>query len=274
MSGVFILSMLGITCSTKRIVSTPQGYDITKPEKTELGNKLREISGIAWVNENTMLAENDEAGKIFTINLKDKSDVSYPTMVFGPKDDYEDIVNIDTIAYLLISDGEIAEVSNYSKGGDVQGTIVASLGGTKNELESLYYDKDINSLIMLCKSCHHEKNQVRSAYRFDLTTRQLSDTPYFYIDISEIRKLLGDNGAGFYPSAAAIHPLQHRLYIVSSIGRLLVITDTKGKVENVYRLSSSLFPQPEGITFTPDGDMYISNEGKDSKATLLKFTYK
>jgi hypothetical protein len=264
---------MSITCRTKRIVNTPQGYDITKPEKTELGNKLREISGIAWVNENTMLAENDEAGKIFTINLDDKNNLSYPSIVFGPKDDYEDIVIKDTLAYLLISDGEIAEVSNYSKGGDVQGTVVASLGGDKNELESLYYDKDINSLIMLCKSCHHEKNRIRSAYRFDLAARKLSDTPYFNIDIGEIRKILGDDGAEFYPSAAAIHPLQHKLYIVSSTGKLLVITDTMGKVENVFRLSPSLFPQPEGITFAPDGDMYISNEGKDDKATLLKFTY-
>jgi len=38
-------------------------------------------------------------------------------------------------------------------------------------------------------------------------------------------------------------------------------------------LAKKLFPQPEGLTFKTNGDMYISNEGISSKGTLIKFTF-
>ena len=274
-TAIIALLLLILACHTKRVIYTPKGYDITKPEEIELGSKLREISGIAWVDENTMLAENDEAGKVFTINLKDKKDIKYPNFSFGEKNDYEDIVKIDTTIYLLISTGDIVEVPGYEKGGDVQGTIIGSMTGKNNEFESMYYDKDVHSLILLCKSCHKEKDQIRTAFRFDLSSRKFIDTPYYTIDLNVIRQKLDDNRAEFRPSAAAIHPLQNKLYIVSSIGKLLVITDKKGKVEQVIPLSPNKFQQPEGITFAANGDMYISNEaGTEESATLLKFTFK
>ncbi len=275
--GLLVLSLLYFViegCESKRVIYTPKGYDISKPEITELGNKLKEISGIFWINETTMLAQNDESGKIFTIDPSDKKEFNYPTIVFGEKNDYEDIVKVDSSAYLLVSTGQIVEVPGYSNGRDVPGTVVASMEG-KNEFEAMYYDKEVNSIIILCKSCHKEKNQVRTAYRYDLASRQLIDTPYYTIDINVIRKKLDDNSAEFRPSAAAINPLQNKLYIVSSIGKLLVITDKKGNVEQAMPISSILFGQPEGMSFAANGDMYISNEaGTEERATLLKFTYK
>jgi uncharacterized protein YjiK len=260
----------------KKFIYTPQGYNITQPIKTEMGTKLREISGISWVDSNTMLANNDESGKIFTINLNDLKDATYPSNVFGPKADYEDIVKVDSMVYVLISDGQIVAVPGYGRDeGDLTGTVVATLAGKANEFESMYYDKDVHSLVMLCKSCHKEKDQERTAFRFDLVTKTLIDTPYFKIDINAIRLKLNDNRAEFRPSAAAINPIQNKLYIVSSIGKLLVITDKKGKVEHAMPISPTLFPQPEGITFAANGDMYISNEAaEEESATLLKFIYK
>lgn len=79
----------------------------------------------------------------------------------------------------------------------------------------------------------------------------------------------------FKPSAAAIHPIEKRLYIVASVNGLLVITDLQGHVQEAYNLKHRLFLQPEGLAFAPNGDMYISNEGGyDGTANILKFSYK
>jgi len=63
------------------------------------------------------------------------------------------------------------------------------------------------------------------------------------------------------------------LYILSSAGQILVITDLAGKVSQAYRLNPDKFPQAEGIAFAPNGDMYIANEAKYGKAVLLVFKY-
>ena len=61
---------------------------------------------------------------------------------------------------------------------------------------------------------------------------------------------------------------------MTSVGKLLVIADPKGKVEEVFKLDPVMFNQPEGLTFAPNGDLYISNEGGEGIATILKFNYK
>jgi hypothetical protein len=138
----------------------------------------------------------------------------------------------------------------------------------------LYYDAAANALVTICKSCAQEKNKVRSAYKFDLTTMTFVNTPFYTIDIAIIKKLLKDDAAEFFPSAAAIHPVRKNLYILSSKGKLLVITDLKGQIEKIFRIDPRLFPQPEGMTFAANGDLYISNEGAGGTATILKFIYK
>jgi uncharacterized protein YjiK len=52
-----------------------------------------------------------------------------------------------------------------------------------------------------------------------------------------------------------------------------VIADTRGKIIEAYKLSEQQFPQAEGIAFAPNGDMFITNEGKFGAPTLLEFKY-
>jgi len=264
-----------VSGDTTAVATVPGShYNLSAPQGITLGDKLHEISGISYVSGSIIMGENDEQGKIFSIDPTKPENTNYPSVRFGSKDDYEDIVVIDTTAYLLVSDGEIVEVPGFSKSEEVNGTIVAQMGGKHNEFETLYYDKAVNSLIMLCKSCHHEKDQIRTAYRFDLAAKKFSDTSYYTISIGDIASKINESDIKFFPSAAAINPVQNKLYIVSSIGKLLVVTDRQGKVEEAYKLDPALFKQPEGLTFAPNGDMFISNEGGDGKATLLKFVYK
>ncbi|RYY98913.1 MAG: hypothetical protein EOO11_06605, partial [Chitinophagaceae bacterium] len=96
---------------------------------------------------------------------------------------------------------------------------------------------------------------------------------FYTISFKEVNDRLKDGRTEFKPSAAAIHPLERRLYILSSAGHLLVVTDLRGKVQETYRLNPSFYPQAEGIAFATNGDMYISNEAKLGKATLLRIPY-
>lgn len=273
-SGILFLILL-ISCDGKRIRYTPRGYNITKPQTMNLGTRLDEISGICWVNDSIILANNDESGRIFAINIKEPSNSDYTNVKFGEKDDYEDIVKVDSAIYLLIATGKIVRVMNYLDEANIQAQTVAELPGIENEFESLYYDKDINSLIMVCKDCHREKNKIRSAYRYDLSSNKLIDSPYYQIQMDQIRKITDDAEADFRPSAASINPMDKKVYLVSSIGKLMVVINAKtGKVEQAFGISALLFPQPEGITFSDKGDMFISNEiASEQAATLHKFVY-
>ena len=78
----------------------------------------------------------------------------------------------------------------------------------------------------------------------------------------------------FKPSAAAIHPLTGRLFIISAINKVLVVADPNGNPEKIYKINPRLYKQPEGITFTPEGHLLISNESKDiGAANILIFKY-
>jgi uncharacterized protein YjiK len=273
-------TLLKFTYSENSNDNTPPGpgnkaaYNFSKPdEKMELGKHLHEISGMTWIpGKNMIQAENDEKGDIFLVDFKNKTD-NFQKIKFGGKEDYEDIVHADSSDYLLVSSGIIVQVT--IKDSLVSSTVEYDLARKgNNEFETLYLDAADHSLIMLCKQCAHEKDKMRSAFRFDLTTHRFSDDPVYSIDIGVIRQMLNDDKAEFKPSAAAINPITGKLFIVASVGKLLVIADKKGNVEQVFRLDPNLFNQPEGMTFAPNGDLYISNEGGEGIATILKFAYK
>jgi hypothetical protein len=172
---------------------------------------------------------------------------------------------------MLVSTGSVVQVKTTDSSFATQEFI---LNEEKNEFETMYLDADGHSLILLCKQCDHEKDEIRTAYRFNLRTNTFDAEPAYTINIADIRKLLNDDKAEFKPSAAGINPINGKLYIVASVGKLLVIANEKGKVEQVFRLDPDMYNQPEGMTFAPNGDLYISNEGGEGIATILRFSYK
>jgi len=127
---------------------------------------------------------------------------------------------------------------------------------------------------MVCKKCPIDKGKdLRSAYRFDLNKKQFDPSPFYTFSTAEVKNILKDDNAKFDPSAADIHPINKRLYILSSAGNLLVIADTRGKIIEAYNLNPDQFPQAEGIAFAPNGDMFIVNEGKFGAPTLQQFKF-
>jgi uncharacterized protein YjiK len=266
------LPMLIISCKQEGLGS-PQGYDLEKPDHKELGKVLNEISGLTYnPDDNSLLAISDSRQKIFTINFRTQKLSDYAKKFFDQKD-FEDVVKLDSVVYVLISNGTLLEVP--LKVNDSEHTSVHSfwLPG-KNDFETLYYDSAANGLIILCKTCADEKGkEIRTAYRFDLAGKKFDSSAFYTINEEDVKALLKDDDIEFKPSAAAINPKDKRLYILSSAGQLLVIADTKGRVMEAYRLHPDHHPQAEGIAFTPKGTMFISNEGKYGAPMLQIYPY-
>jgi uncharacterized protein YjiK len=254
---------------------SPAGYNIEKPAEVQLGKVLNEISGLSFYPPaKSFLTVADDKEKVIEIRLKDGKLRDVSGKVLEKKGDPEDLVYLDSIVYVLLSRG-VLQIFPYGAQdtSDVQNVSLA-LGG-ENDFETAYYDSSANGVIIMCKNCEHERGQnLRTAYRLDLDTKVFDSIPFFTIQISEIENLLKDKTVKFDPSAAAINPIDNRLYILSSAGHLLVITDTRGKVLEAYNLNPDKYPQPEGISFAPNGHMYISNEAKYGTPTLLSFPYK
>ena len=262
-------------------------YNFETPSVSfELQNRLREISGLTVIDDNTVAAIQDEDGKVYMIDMQDgkvKDDFR-----FEEKGDFEAIERVGDDLFVLRSDGTLFEIRSFLSKGRTTQKIKTPLK-SRHDTEGLAYDTQHNRLLVLCKEFPGEGLKgKRAIYAFDLETYTLSEAPVYTLDLEEIaefavkeenaylrfsRKLLseGFNQGGFKPAALAIHPVSKHLFIVSSVEKLMLELRTDGTIEAAWSLPDKLFRQPEGLAFMPGGDLIVSNEGDGKDATLLRF---
>ena len=82
------------------------------------------------------------------------------------------------------------------------------------------------------------------------------------------------NTLKFNISAIAIHPISGNLYILNAADHALFVVNDKSKIIAIQLLDPVLFNKPEGLTFKPNGDMFITNEGQEGKANIVSLTYR
>ncbi|ULQ56150.1 SdiA-regulated domain-containing protein [Flavihumibacter rivuli] len=239
-----------------------------KPLRTVLLKKpLREISGITYASPGKLVGINDEDGVLFTI---DANTGQFTEQEFGKEGDYEDIVAVGEHYYVLKSNGNIHKIDSRS-GKEVK--VIKGDFDKFTEFESLCYDSRSRQLLMICKTCGANAPYV-NIWRVDLTADAIISQPIATIAWKEIRRIAKNDALECQPSAAAFHPVTNELYIIASIGKVLLRCNAAGEPLAVYGINPDIFPQPEGIAFGPDGEMYITNEGRQSKASLLVFPYR
>lgn len=257
----------------KRIIKSPPHYNFGEVFTNKLDIKVKEISGLVWdTKSNEFLAHQDESGKLFVLDKETKTIIK--EYAFAGKGDYEDISILNGTPYVLRSDGMITKIVKDSAG-SMRGVEAGKIGiSGSNDFEAMYADTSRKALIILCKNCKMDNKEVVSAFAFYPDSTGFDTNPVFSIDVKEVEKLSPFKTTRLEPSAAAIHPVLKKLFIISSGSHQLVITDLNGKAEAVFELGKKLFPQPEGITFRSNGDMYISNEGVNERATIHRFVYK
>lgn len=245
-----------------------EGYDLQHPRTIDVPKQVDQISGIACATGDAVYAIDDDHGDLYKISLGKKTGVQ--KWKFGAKADYEDVVLVKDRFYILNSDGTIVSFAQHFPIMDPQQFKLPLKG--KNEFEALYYDPASQKLVLLCKNCHGDDKDEMVAWSFDPLTQTFRDKPFYTVKVKGIEKLLGRDVGEWKPSAAAINPLTGDLYVLSSVNKLLVVLDPSRNVKQVFPLDAHTFKQPEGITFTPEGDMLISNESAhQGSATILVF---
>lgn len=270
-------------------------YDFDNPDTVYfLPGHLNEISGISFYQDSKIACIQDEHAMIYIFSMKEEQITSI--IDFGKSDDYEDIAVVEDDVYVLRSDGTLIMIKNFEANQREVIKIDTRLKA-RNNTEGLYFDEKSNSLLIACKespSINKEElyDGFKAIYKFDLESNMLIEKPVYLLDLSVIdsvkttgtvekffieiaRKLnLTANGGHFYPSGIAIHPFDTGdIYIISSIGKLLIILNRQGLIKDIVELDQAIFNQPEGICFSDNGDLFISNESGAGNANILKFSY-
>ena len=264
--GVIFYTLLGRSLGENK---KKDGYKII--DRWELPKVLKEVSGIAWLGSDQLLALQDEEGILFVYDLKMEEIVK--RIPFGDDGDYEGLAVHGNDAYVLRNDGTLFQISDFRSPERIV-DIYETDFKKRNNMESLTWDVKGNRLLLIPKDYDFDTDRVKGIYAFSIEEKRLSPEPIYRIDmkdkaLKDFRKK--DDNETFRPSDLAVHPVDGEIYVLDGANPKMVVLNTDGDLIEVIDFKKKDFPQPEGLTFSPDGKLFISNEQKKGqKANILQ----
>ncbi len=267
---LFGILTLGCPIEKDPLVDSP--YTFNEPDESiKLPLLLMEISGLAYERDR-LYAIQDEEGILFSWSLHNLK--SFPdTMHFAGKNDYEGITIRDSVVYVITS---TAKLRSFNLGSRQVNKLDAGISKNHN-IEGLVYDSDRQGIWLASKE--NKSDPVKKIYFYDLSKEEVDKSKSIILDNSILKKFgqsqyPGLANAGkwidyqFNPSGMAIHPITRELYILSSPSTQILVLDSDLNPLRLYFLNSFIHPQPEGVTFDNQGNLYIANEGHSGRGNL------
>lgn len=250
-------------------------YDLEKPFETyQLPEVLEEISGLTYFSKNTLAAINDEYGRVYLYDLEARQIKTGENIKFAGKGDFEGIELVNGYVYAIKSNGDMYRFS--TKLYEVVEKIKSPFK-SENDIEGLGYNHVTNQLLIALKGESDTEDVLvkgKAVYAYDLAKQRHLKLPVYILTDEDLDRVLGTDNTKLRPSGVAVHPITDEVYMIASTGHALVTFHQDGRPKTYTRLKRSLFPQPEGITFSPEGDLFISNEQEGEGGTILHFKMK
>ncbi len=280
--------------STTALKDSSFRYNLDQPNsKFKLSKKLTEISGLCAYEDRWLMAVQDEKGAMYQIDMKDGS--TQEVIKFSGKGDFEGLANVDTTFYALRADGTLFRIDHWLDEALIKVDKIKTPLTVKNDTEGLCYDPFAHRLLIACKASsqieavNHKK---RSVYAYNCATSSFDSLPVCSISRKNFKKFIKANYQKFpsykpykkemkkakkeiiiQPSAIAVHPISKHFYVLSAMSNSLIVLNRQNEIVHVKRLSKKKFEQPEGLTFSTNGDLFIASEGLKKKAKIYKFDY-
>jgi uncharacterized protein YjiK len=287
---IFFSSCYSATNTDQNKVASEEDYNYTV---YQMPKELKEISGITFINDSIVAAIEDETGTLYLYNINQKEVVR--NLTFASNGDYEDITSIDNILYIVKSNGNIYEVSDYNSDQLTVNEFKTKLKG-KNNIEGICYDKNLNALLLSVKEKNLGKagddKKVKNIYQFQLKNKEIDTNPVYQVKLGTVEdyfkgdkitevskkflKAIGNKNLNdvFKTSSIAYHPITKELYVLSSINKIVLVMDKNSNIKKIIPLNGAFFTQPEGMAFNSKGTLYISNEGKKNPGNIIKIENK
>lgn len=266
-------------------------YNFEEPtQKQKLPNELDEISGLDFLGGPLFACIQDEKANVYIYNYE--TDEITSDVDFGKNGDFEDVEVVGKEIWVLRSDGDLYQITDFNTDDQKTEKYETHLSSS-NDTEGLCLDASGENLLIACKGKAHDDakwKNYKAVYSFNLAKKELSEEPYFAINLEDLSKhLTKDKSAemvqkvakflnpasgdlSFQPSGIDVHPVTKEIYLIATVGKLLVVMDKTGKkIVHIEPLDPDTFKQPESICFTANGDLYIGNEARGGKANILKF---
>ncbi len=262
------------------------GYDFSKPKRIiRLPPSLKEISGLVALGEDRFACVQDEKGLLFIFNAASGQIESKER--FAADGDFEALAIIDKTAFALRSDAKLFEIRDYASAKPRVISHVLSLKAADSE--GLCADLRSRRLLIAPKSNikgGKDERNTRVVFAYDIDSSRLIAQPLYRFSMDSLTAFAAGPrppstkkkekkpklpGLKMRISAIALHPLDGRLFILSALDWKLLILNPDGAFHSLHSLDPRLFSKPEGMSFLPDGRLYISNEGLGEKANLLEF---
>jgi len=252
-------------------------YNLDIPNKAlRLPKALTEVSGIAVTSQGTCAwAINDEQGRLFLVDLNTGEVRS--ERKFAKRGDYEGIEVVEDSVVVVRSDGRLWQVrQNETIDHD-------SPLSKKADVEGLALDAHRSRLLVACKgpSGPEAAKDERCIYSLCLPSYEWQAQPAYVVRHDDLGAFIASHpecgvrarqAKDFSPSAIAVEPSTGQIYLLSSRAKLLVVLDgDAGHLVWVAALRRRVHAQPEGLSFDASGSLYLTNEGRTSQATLLRF---
>jgi len=246
----------------------------------DLDEELIEISGLAYDSINNKLyANNDEKGNVYSLDVNGFNIISKDQ--FWNTGDYEGIEFDGEYIWILKSNGNLYKFDPIENETIEYETKLSS----NNDVEGLCFDSDKKVMYLACKGITLEKDEklrTKAIYIFDIKDEKLLKEPLLTIHPRQIKKFIEQIASSkvdenymdrvnvFSPSALAMNKNKD-LYILSARGSMLVVIDLNSNIKEVTFFNPRRLPQPEGICFDNENNLYVSTEGKSDKGKLVMF---
>lgn len=233
---------------------------------------LSEVSGICFDRSTGLFMLIEDEHALLTAWREEEERVVWQEESL--EGEFEDVaVMADGTVYMLKTNGNLVVRTTDKQWRQIK---VPELSKADN-CEGLCVWKE-GALLMAPKAEDLEESEKR-IYIAELHGGKMSTRLFFTISLEEIGRVLGTDIDQFNPSGIAVHPITGDIYVIATSGQLLVVLDPhEFRVRAVAHLPRDPFVQPEGITFRPDGTLYISNEGRTREGgpgvgTICRFAY-